>query len=81
MPQCADKSSPHWRLADHDAGSDVGVTFEKAYPADDYDHEPDTHVFTVHVWWNGTDACQEFAKELCDLMNKHGIKPPKGWEP
>ena len=68
-----------WRLADEDPGSDVGVTYEREYAKDDYDHEPDCHVFSVHVWHAGTDQCREFAEELCELMNKHGIKPPKGW--
>ena len=69
-----------WRLADHDAGSDVGVTYEREYAEDDYDHEPDAHVFSIHVWHAGTDQCMDFARELCELMNKHGVTPPKGWE-
>lgn len=65
-----------WRLAGDDPGSDVGVTY--ATPIDP-EGEP-VHVFSVHVWHAGTDACREFAEELVALMNKHSIKPPKGWE-
>lgn len=73
-------STPLWRLADHDAGSDVGVTFAPPRAPDDYDCEPDAHVFSVHVWNNGTNQCREFAEQVCALMNRHGIKPPDGWD-
>ena len=69
-----------WRLADKDPGSDVGVTYATPNDPKDYDREPDIHVLSVHVWHAATDQCREFAEELCALMNKHGVKPPKGWE-
>lgn len=73
-------SARQWRLADHDPGSDVGVTFDTQADPKDYDREPDCHVFSIHVWHAGTDQCEDFARELCALLNKHGIKPPKGWD-
>lgn len=69
-----------WRLADHDPGSDVGVTFAVPRREDDYEGEPDIPVFTVHVWHCGTDQCRRFAQELCGKMNAAGIKPPEGWD-
>ena len=71
---------PLWRLADHDAGSDVGVTFAAPRPADDADCEPDQPVFSVHVWHAGTDQCQAFARDLCEQMNINRIQPPEGWD-
>lgn len=74
------RSRPQWRLADHDAGSDVGVTYGPQPAADNYDREPDIPVFTVHVWHAATDQCREFAERVCAALNSADIKPPKGWD-
>ncbi len=73
-------SSPLWRVADAFPGSDIGVTFSPARPEKDLSGEPDIPVFSVHVWHNASRECLQFAEDLCAFMNKHNIKPPKGWE-